>query len=101
MKSKTSSKTVVVFRMWDGEVIALFPTILATMERQHCLSFQHVGQHCAADPNFVIRNSLPAKPLDYKGLKGELENQYGYELDVKKRYTRKMFYNRERNDLRS
>lgn len=89
-------KTVVIFRVMEGEVIALFPEIPATMERQHCLSYQHVGQHGAADPQFVIRNSTPASPKQYEEVMDELEGHYGYDLDVKNRYTNSMRTNRQK-----
>jgi len=84
------STTVVVFRKWrdksvigDG-VIALFPEI--DDGRGMCSSFEHVGQHGAADYDGVISRTRAADPAEYAALKAELEAApYNYKLDVRKR----------------
>lgn len=43
-----------------GQVFALFPTLDAG--RGLCRSFQHVGQHCAADYAGCIARSRPVDP---------------------------------------
>jgi hypothetical protein len=83
--------TVVIFRKWPksegGDVIALFPLEPATVGNPyHCESFQHVGQHGAADPNGLIQVTKPAKPEEYANLQRELESEpYRYNLEVRKR----------------
>lgn len=77
---------VVVFRKWrdTGDVIALFPEIQwsATLVK----SYEHVGQHGAANYDSVIRHSVAATPDEYAPLKAELEAApYNYVLDVRKR----------------
>lgn len=76
----------VIFRIWpDGDVIALFPQIAATIDGYMCDSYMHVGQHGAASPE-IIRNTRPAKKKEYKELLKELE-QIGYNPTVVKRFT--------------
>lgn len=81
--------TVVVFRKWpEGGVIALFPEEL--WNGVSCSSFEHVGQHGAADYGGVIRRTTPATPEEYAELKWELESApYKYVLRVVKRFTPK------------
>ena len=80
--------TRVVFRIYPaGEVIALFPDL---PEVRGCvLSYQHVGQHGAADPWHVVRMTRPATAEEAAPLRRELEGvPYGYQLEVRKRMTR-------------
>ena len=54
----------VVIRVWkgdDSDVFALFPVLPADNAGNLCTSYQHVGQHGAADYGHCIRNSRPAK----------------------------------------
>lgn len=89
---KDDYKTVVVFRVWNESwkknksVIALFPNVdwTLTLTRGLCASYEHVGQHGAADYDVVIRRTRAATPEEYKDLKEELES-IGYDLDVRKR----------------
>lgn len=81
------SKTTVIFRKWKSgsgknEVIALFPRIEENAGR--CLSYEHVGQHCIAGYNSVIRMTDPAQPHEYADLKAELA-RIGYDLRIAKR----------------
>lgn len=81
-------KTHVIFRVYpDGELIAIFPREVAAPEWWICESYVHVGQHGACDPELVIRDTRPAKRAEYKDLYEELVG-LGYELIVRKRYTR-------------
>jgi hypothetical protein len=76
----------VIFRRWfrqqDGHgVIALFPDM--GEPRGMVNSFEHIGQHGAADLGMVIARTRPASPDEYAELKRELERQpYGYRLAV-------------------
>ena len=82
-------KTIVVFRKFkkEGDIIALFPYEDCD-DQGNCTSYQHYGQHGAADYSYCIRITKPASPKEYGPLKKELEN-IGYELEVKKRIVRK------------
>ena len=78
--------TEVVFRVWPksegGDVIALFP-----YEHAHgyfCDSYQHIGQHGAADFHGLTYRTRLAKPEEYAALKAELET-IGYSLKIVKR----------------
>lgn len=80
--------TVVVFRRWPasegGDVLALFPMIDEGGGR--CASYQHVGQHSAADYGRVIDATRPADlgAADVLALRAELE-RIGYVLDIRRR----------------
>lgn len=82
-------KTIVVFRKFKdgGDILALFPAEVAD-SRGNCMSYQHVGQHGAADYTHCISASVPASPVEHRELRQELEN-IGYRLAVKLRYSRK------------
>lgn len=92
---KDKDKTKVIFRFWkeSKDVIAIFPEIPGTMESHTCQSYEHIGQHGACSPAIIIDDSRLAKPEEYKDLKKELRN-IGYNLEVVKRYTRKLSMNR-------
>ncbi len=79
--------TRVIFRMFKGEVIAIFPELPGTMDVYTCSSYMHIGQHGACDPYGVIGVSKPAKEKEYVGLYQELLS-IGYRLLVvaKNRY---------------
>ena len=80
-------KTNVLFRMFKGEVLALFPAIAATVGKpQHCESYAHIGQHGSADLRGVIRRSRPAQHREFIGLYRELV-RIGYHLQIVKRCT--------------
>lgn len=51
------------------------------------MSYEHVGQHGAADPSGVMRRTVAATPEEYSELKNELE-QIGYSLRVRKKLTK-------------
>lgn len=92
-KKKSPPKDKVVFRMFNGEVIALFPE-----EKEyggHINSYMHIGQHGAADYGHVIHKSRKATPKEYADLKAELKS-IGYNLDVKQKY---MYPKPKRNRL--
>lgn len=80
-----SEVTPVMFRVWqdkgDAEVFALFPADFADNYGDCCSSYQHIGQHCAANYHYCIQHSRPAKSEEYANLKIELE-RIGYILQV-------------------
>lgn len=76
-------KTKVLFRMFQGELLALFPEDPGTNDPATCSCYAHVGQHGSADP-LITRRSRPATAEDYLPLKRELES-IGYNLHVIKR----------------
>lgn len=78
-----------IFRVYsDGEVIALFPQIAAQVSGYLCQSYQHVGQHGAANPDIVVRQTKLASRKEYLPLLKELE-QIGYNPVIAKRCTYK------------
>jgi hypothetical protein len=77
--------TKVVFRAWtNGDILALFPELPATNDGYTCQSYEHVGQHGAADYHGCLHQTRPATDAEYAELKAELE-RIGYVLDVVKR----------------
>jgi hypothetical protein len=79
---------IVVFRKWkDGTIDALFPFDRFETKGYNVASYSHVGQHSAADYNFMIRVTKPAKEQEYHDLLRELES-IGYHLAVRKRKPR-------------
>ena len=80
MKQDTK-KTKVIFRKYkEGDVIALFPEIADSPDPSYCSSYQHIGQHGAADP-LIINETKRATPKEFAALKKELES-LGYNLQV-------------------
>ena len=80
-------KSKVLFRMFGGEILALFPQVAATVGKPwHCQSYEHIGQHGSADCRLVMRASRPAKPAEYRELAAELR-KIGYRLQIVKRCT--------------
>ena len=83
----------VIFRKFkNGDIIALFPEEPFSYTSDLCMSYMHIGQHGAASLEIIFETKL-AKPEEYKDLKEELES-LGYILEVKRKYTNKMFQNR-------
>jgi len=83
--------TIVVFRRWRKApygVIALFPENEAD-GGGGCLSYEHIGQHCGADYQYVIGATVAAAPEVYAPLLKELQ-QIGYDnLQVRLRWRRR------------
>lgn len=78
-----SNKTLVIFRKFENEIIALFPLELGTNNPYDFLSYEHCGQHSAADMLFV-RRTKAASPSEYRDLARELR-QIGYKLKIGRR----------------
>lgn len=74
-------KTVMLFRVWRGGVIAVMPYEVADPTPDTSMSYQHVGQHGACDPVGIVSESRPARPEEYDPLLTELRS-IGYEVEV-------------------
>lgn len=72
-----SFKTKVVFRIFKGELTALFPEQIHHGSLITCYS--HVGQHSSADYRYIMQNSKAASALEYTSLYDELTS-LGYNL---------------------
>ncbi len=83
-ETSTEEITKVVFRRFEGDIIALFPEIAATLDPCHCQSYMHLGQHGAADYYKVLTSSKPVTDQEAGSLKEELEG-LGYKLTIYKR----------------
>lgn len=92
--------TPVIFRKWKdtGDIMALFPYDLGTDDPYTCSSYEHVGQHSAADPHHCIQATTPCTPDEYAPLKAELES-LGYKLKPMNRLQYKALEER-RNKLK-
>jgi len=85
-----------IFRIYPNrEVIALFPQIAAQIDGYLCQSYLYVGQHGAANPDIVVRQTKLATEKEYRELKKELE-QIGYNPVVAKKFTYKDFQIRQK-----
>jgi len=89
-------KTIVVFRRWRAPhsgVIALFPALAEN--GGCCQSYEHIGQHGAADYTSVIARSDPCYFFPSAPWATEVTKLYdeltglGYHLVVRQRYIRK------------
>jgi hypothetical protein len=79
--------TKTVFRVFrsGGDVLALFPEIPDSVGKPaECMSYQHIGQHGAADYQHCISMTRPALPVEYAELLAEL-GQIGYRVEVVQR----------------
>ena len=84
-------KTVVVFRKYpDGQIIALFPYDYSGSFS--CMSYMHIGQHGAAHYPGVIDATKPAIESEYSELKSELETNFGYNFEVRKKVMYRKMY---------
>ncbi len=84
---KYDNQTPVIFRKWKprkefgeegGDIIALFPADVGTMDPYTCSSYEQIGQHGSADPVGVMRATKPATPGEYADLLAELK-RIGYD----------------------
>ena len=86
MNNSDDGTVRVIFRKFhNGDVIALFPRIPADMCREHCQSYQTIGQHGAASVDLSYC-TVPARPADYAALVEELRS-IGYHLEIRSRFT--------------
>ena len=91
---KDKHKTDVVFRYdttkdWKGTIFALLPHECAD-HQGNVTTYQHVGQHSAADYLYCISKSRPATPAEYADLKKEMEGM-GYNFNVIQKQNRDKF----------
>ena len=80
--------TKVIFKIFDDEVIAVFPEEIWGYKCDECSSYMHVGHHGAVSVGFMKKLSN-ATPEKYYSLFTELQS-IGYNLNVCKRFTSKM-----------
>jgi len=76
MRNRNSKVTIVAFRKWRSEesgTIALFPAILADL-KGNCLSYEHAGQHGAADYQGAIARSPPPKAMSIGSWRGNSDS---------------------------
>ena len=75
------------YKMPGEECIAFFPG--APANPGNIMSYVHCGQHGEADYGFFLQNCRPCTEKEYRPLKRELEENFGYRLKVVKRITKK------------
>ena len=91
---KDTHFTDIIFRVdttpdFKGTVFALFPHEV-TDQSGSVTSYQHVGQHSAADFIHCIGFSRPATPAEYKDLLAEMEG-LGYKIKVIEKINQKKY----------
>lgn len=76
-------KTDVIFRTdkSNGDTIAYFPYEISVGYDATC--YARVGQHSQCSHEYITGCTIPCN--DYEPLKRELENLFGYELNIIKR----------------
>lgn len=92
---KDKEKTDVIFRVditkqFKGDVMAIFPYIVENTKGDVRL-YVHVGQHFSGDYNICIQTSRLATKKEAKYLKAELEQGFGYNLNVVKKRNYKRY----------
>lgn len=91
---KDNYKTDVIFRVLTiqgiTEITAFLPHEVDTPEG-HIVCYAHNGQHGAADYRYCVSKSRLAKPKEYKDLKKEMENLFGYNFRIIKKQNRKKY----------
>jgi aspartate carbamoyltransferase catalytic subunit len=95
---KATPKTKVVFRIHQGEVLALFPYEPGTRDSWTCSCYAHMGQHSTASVSCVMNHSTPAKPEQYADLEKELI-EIGYDLVILKRINYTSAWNARKKEL--
>jgi len=85
-------KTKTIFRKFkdNGDIIALFPEVPSDIGGKNCDSFMHIGQHSAANYQYLLKETVLATPEEYAELKHELESHYDYKIEVYQRRTPQM-----------
>lgn len=92
---KDTEVTKVIFRKEDdGEILAVFPALIAQPHSNYCSCYAHVGQHSSMMVDYFYNTKPVHNPAEYADLKVELES-LGYNLKVYKRMSRKDFEARE------
>jgi hypothetical protein len=99
---KDKEITDVVFRYdttkdWKGTIYALLPHECCD-NKGNVTTYQHVGQHSAADYLHCIGTSRPATPEEYADLKKEMESmRYNFNVMQKRNYEKFLISYRQRN----
>ena len=76
-----TEKTAVMFRKeHDGQILAVFP-YLSWSHNYEVTCYAHLGQHSGCVWEYVIQDTKPAMPTEFKALYDELTS-IGYNLRV-------------------
>lgn len=89
------TKLPVIFRKFEGSIVAIFPTIPGSFNRHECLSYSHIGQHGSCSGHALWDSSQPASEAEALDLLNELQEIYEGSLTVYKRWQKK--FDLERN----
>lgn len=89
---KDKDITEVMFRKVkkNGEIYAVFP-YLSYKHNYEVTGYAHIGQHQSCSWEYVVWDTTPASPKEYKDLYRELTS-IGYNLKVIKRACHKKMY---------
>lgn len=82
-----------IIRVWNNELIMLFPDELATIGKLLVGSYMTVGQHGAANYNMIVSQSKLAdyQSSEVKQFVADYEKQYNDKLRLVKRQSCKMY----------
>lgn len=83
-----TERTPVLFRKFEGEVTAVFPTIPGDNDPLTMTCYAHIGQHGSAHEAWV-RQAKPAVPTEYADLLEELQSIGYSNLVIRKRLSRR------------
>jgi hypothetical protein len=86
---KAQEAIPVIFRVSEGEVTAVFPTMAGSVDNRGstCQCYAHVGQHGTCSKEWYTKTKA-ASLEDYSALLSELEGLYGHDaLRPVKRWT--------------
>lgn len=96
-------KTDVIFRICTdrfssvqddlNRCIAIFPYTGDYKRNGSVMCYQHIDEHSYAHYNWIMKYTVPAKPKQFKQLKKELEQWYGYNFRVMHRMNKQRMYN--------
>lgn len=88
-----NEKTKVIFRLFYGSVIALFPEVPGA-DPFNCVSYGEDGEKKDVNPYYIISRSIPAEFSEYKNLFAKL-TQMGYALTLRERHKDKYLQTRK------
>ena len=91
-------KTKVIFRKdkRNGEIDAIFPEIIGTHDPYTMSCYAHIGQHSTCSMCHVWYNTIKPTEEEIQPLKKELEELFGYNLDIKYKMTQKHLKTRKK-----
>ena len=91
-------KTKVFFEKSEGEIVAVMPYELGTMNPATMTCYAHIGQHSACSDKWVTKQ-VPATAEEYKSLLDELNFLSLYNVEVVNSFDRVGSYNFRKDEI--